>query len=250
MQKKSVALITGANRGIGHQIAKDLAAQGYQVLIGTRDLKKGEAAAQEIGPEAQAIQLDVTDQAVISAAAERIDREFGRLDVLVNNAGIAHTGKAGTPLRDVVAAGRPSVASIDEMRRVWDTNVFGVVAVTKSMLPLLRKAEAARVVNISSSSGSLASNADPAFAYRHVYGLTYSPSKAALNAVTLAFAIELEPEGIKVNAVCPGFTSTEFNNYEGTGTVEQGARRAVELVLLGADGPTGTFSNAHGIIPW
>jgi NAD(P)-dependent dehydrogenase (short-subunit alcohol dehydrogenase family) len=250
MQNKSVALVTGANRGIGLQIAKDLTAQGYQVLIGTRDPAKGEQAAGEVGPDARAIQLDVTDQASITAAAERIESEFGRLDVLVNNAGIAHTGKAGTPLRDVVAAGRPSVASLADMRRVWDTNVFGVVAVTQAMLPLLRKSAAARVVNISSSSGSLTWNADPDFEYRHVFGLTYSPSKAALNAVTLAFAIELEPEGIKVNAVCPGFTSTEFNNYEGTGSVEEGAQRAVQLALQGAGGPTGTFSNSAGTIPW
>ncbi|PQP86453.1 SDR family NAD(P)-dependent oxidoreductase [Paenibacillus sp. AR247] len=209
MQDKPVALVTGANKGIGLQIAKDLAAHGFTVLVGSRSLKNGEEAAKSVGPDARALQLDVTNQVSVDAAAERIRRELGRLDVLVNNAGISHAGK-----------------------------------------PLLRKAPAARIVNVSSEAGSLTLNADPANPHRPMFGAVYSPSKTALNAVTLAFAIELESTGIKVNAACPGFTGTDLNNFAGTRTVEQGAREPVRLALLDENGPTGTFSNEDGPLPW
>jgi NAD(P)-dependent dehydrogenase (short-subunit alcohol dehydrogenase family) len=140
--------------------------------------------------------------------------------------------------------------SLDELRAVFETNVFGVVAVTQAMLPLLRKAPAARIVNVSSGAGSLTLNSDPAFPWRSIFGPVYPASKTALNAMTLAMAIELEPEGIKVNACSPGFTRTNLNNYEGTQTVEEGAREPVRLALLGADGPTGTFSGPSGPLPW
>jgi NAD(P)-dependent dehydrogenase (short-subunit alcohol dehydrogenase family) len=192
----------------------------------------------------------VTNQASVAAAAERIQNEIGRLDVLVNNAGISHAGKPGPSLEEIVKSARPSVASVDGVRAVFETNVFGVIAVTQAMLPLLREAPAARIVNVSSSSGSLTLNADPAFPYRTVFGASYSPSKTALNAITLAFALELESTRIKVNAVCPGFTSTDLNNFEGTRTVQQGAREPVRLALLDANGPTGTFSNEDGRLPW
>lgn len=250
MHNKPVALVTGANKGIGLQIAKDLAAEGFTVLVGSRNFEQGETAAKRIGADALALQLDVTDQVSIAAAAERIRNEVGRLDVLVNNAGIAHTGKPGLSLEEVVNAGRPSVASLDEARAVFETNVFGVIAVTQAMLPLLREAPAGRIVNVSSSSGSLTYNADPNFQYRSVFGAVYSPSKAALNAITLAFAIELESTGIKVNAACPGFTGTDFNNFAGTRTVQQAAREPVRLALLDANGPTGTFSDENGPLPW
>ena len=149
-----------------------------------------------------------------------------------------------------MASGRASVASLDEVRAVFETNVFGVIAVTQAMLPLLRQAPAARIVNVSSSVGSLAMAARPDGPYRQIFGAAYSPSKTALNAITLAFAIELEATGIKVNAACPGFTSTDLNNFAGTRTVEQGAREPVRLALLGADGPTGTFSDEDGPVPW
>lgn len=250
MHDKPVALVTGANKGIGLQIAKDLAGHGFTVLVGSRSLANGETAASEIDGDARALQLDVTDHASVAAAAERIRSELGRLDVLVNNAGIAHAGGAGRTLEEVVAAGRPSVASLDDVRAVYETNVFGVIAVTQAMLPLLREAPAARIVNVSSAVGSLAMTVDPANPYRHNSTVTYSTSKTALNAVTVAFALELESTGIKVNAVCPGFTATDLNNHQGYRTVQEGAREPVRLALLGADGPTGGFSNEDGPLPW
>jgi len=252
MQDKPVALVTGANQGIGLQIAKDLAAQGFTVLVGSRNLNKGETAAKSIGAAAHAVQLDVTDQASITAAAERIRKEFGRLDVLVNNAAISNTSKLpGMTVQEYAKLTRPSNVSLDEMRAVWETNVFGVLAVYQAMLPLLREAPAARIVNVSSGVGSLTMNSDPAYANRSVFGPVYPASKTALNALTLAMAIELESTGIKVNAVSPGFTKTNLNNYAGTETVEEGAREAVRVALLGPDGPTGTFTHAKlGQLPW
>lgn len=247
---KRVALVTGANQGIGLQIAKDLAKHGLLVLVGSRSLEKGEEAAKSVAPDARAIQLDVTDQASIAAAAKRIREEFGRLDVLVNNAAISHAGKPGLSLEEIVQAGRPSVASLDELRAVFETNVFGVFALTQALLPILRESPAGRIVNVSSGAGSLTYNANKDAPHRSFFGATYSPSKTALNAMTLAFAIELEGTNIKINAACPGFTSTALNNFAGTRTVEEGAREPVRLALLDADGPSGTYSNEAGPIPW
>ena len=249
MHDRPVALVTGANKGIGLQIAKDLAGHGFTVLVGSRDLEQGEKAAKSLGADARAIQLDVTNQASIAAAAERIRNELGRLDVLVNNAGISHAGEPGRSLAEMARSGRLSVASLDEVRAVFETNVFGVIAVTQAMLPLLREAPAARIVNVSSSGGSLTMNSDPANLHRAMFG-TYSSSKTALNAITVAFASDLESAGIKVNAACPGFTATDLNNFQGTRTVQQGAREAVRLALLDANGPTGTFSDENGKVAW
>ena len=250
MQDKPVALVTGANKGIGLQIAKDLATHGFAVLVGSRNLEHGETAAKSVGADARAVQLDVTNQASIAAAAERIRNQFGRLDVLVNNAGVSHAGKPGRSLEEIVKSGRASVASLEEVRAVFETNVFGVIAVTQAMLPLLREAPAGRIVNVSSAAGSLTMNAEPANPHRAMFSVGYSPSKTALNAITLAFALELESTRIKVNAACPGFTATDLNNFEGTRTVEQAAHEAVRLALLDANGPTGTFSNEDGPLPW
>jgi NAD(P)-dependent dehydrogenase (short-subunit alcohol dehydrogenase family) len=210
------------------------------------------AAASEAGPEAHALQLDVTDHASITAAAERVRNEFGRLDVLIQNAAISNTTRR--PDQSVEAFTRttgPSNVSLDELHAVWDTNGFGVLAVYQAMLPLLRETPGARIVKVSSGVGSLTANSDPAYAYRGIFGPVYPASKTALNALTVAMAIELEPEGIKVNAVSPGFTKTNLNGYAGTETVEEGAREAVRVALLGRDGPTGTFTRwKNETIPW
>jgi NAD(P)-dependent dehydrogenase (short-subunit alcohol dehydrogenase family) len=252
MQDKPVALVTGANQGIGLQIARDLAAHGFVVLVGSRNLERGEAAAREIGPNAHALQLDVTDPASIAAAAERVGSQFGRIDVLIQNAAISNTSRQpGQSVEEYARTTRPSNVSLEEMRAVWNTNVFGVLAVYQAMLPLLRKAPAARIVNVSSGVGSLTSNADPGFAWRGIFGPVYPASKTALNALTVAMAIELEPEGIKVHAVSPGFTKTNLNGYTGTDTVEDGAREVVRVALLGPDSPTGTFTRwENQTIPW
>ena len=252
MHDKPVALVTGANQGIGHQIAKDLAARGLTVLVGSRGLERGEAAAREIGVGAFALQLDVTDPASIKSAAERIRNKFGRLDVLIQNAAISNTKRLpGQSIEEHTKTTRPSNVALDEMRAVWDTNVFGVLAVYQAMLPLLRNTPGSRIVNVSSGVGSLTTNSDPAFPYRAIFGPVYPSSKTALNALTVAMAIELEPEGIRVNAVSPGFTKTNLNGYAGTETVEEGAREAVRVALLGPDGPTGTFTRWNGqTIPW
>ena len=252
MRDKLVALVTGANQGIGLQIAKDLVVHGLTVLVGSRNLKLGEAAARTIDGDARAVQLDVTDKASIAAAAERIRKELGRLDVLINNAAISNTRRRpDETIEEYAKSTRPSNVSLDEVRAVWETNVFGVLAVYQAMLPLLREAPAARIVNLSSGVGSLTMNSDPAYSYRGLFGPVYPASKTALNAMTLAMAIELEQLGIKVNAVSPGFTKTNLNNYAGTETVEEGAAEAVRVALLGPDGPTGTFTHAKlGTLPW
>jgi NAD(P)-dependent dehydrogenase (short-subunit alcohol dehydrogenase family) len=250
MSNTQVALVTGANKGIGLQIAKDLTARGLTVLVGSRRLGPGQEAAKSIGSNAHALQLDVTDPASIAAAAARIRNDFGRLDVLVNNAGIAHAGDPNASFEEKLLAARPSTASLNETRAIFETNVFGAIAVTQAMLPLLRQAPTGRIVNVSSTVGSLTLQSDPASPVRAIQSVTYVPSKTALNAITVAFANELQSTSIKVNAMCPGFTATDLNNFRGTRSVEEGAREAVRLALLGSDGPTGTFSNDEGVVPW
>jgi NAD(P)-dependent dehydrogenase (short-subunit alcohol dehydrogenase family) len=251
MQHERIALVTGANQGVGFQVAKELVANGVTVFVGSRDLERGEAAATDIGPGAVALQLDVTNQASITAAAERIRTEIGHLDLLVNNAAISNTSKGDSSLEDYAQRSRASNASLDEVRAVWETNVFGVLAVYQAMLPLLRESADARIVNVSSGVGSLTTNADPTHRYHAMFGPIYPASKAALNAITLAIMIELESTDIKVNLVSPAFTSTNLNGYAGTESVEDGSREVVRVALLGPEGPTGTFTRwENATIPW
>ena len=236
-----IALITGANKGIGLEIARQLGTQGITVLLGVRDEKRGHEAAETLQAEhidAHVVQLDVTNQNTIDTAATYIDSEFGKLDILVNNAGIAI---------DTVP---PSQLDIEDLRRTYDTNVFGVFAVTKAMLPLLRKSDAGRIVNMSSGLGSLTQNSDPNYEYAQIKILAYNSSKTALNAMTIQFAHELKDTPIKVNSADPGYVATDINDYRGTRTVQQGATAAVRLATLPADGPTGGYFDENGIVPW
>ncbi len=242
MAEQKVALVTGANKGIGKEIARQLGAQGMTVLIGARDEGRGNEAAAELkgqGIDARAVRLDVTDEAGVGEAARQIERDFGRLDVLVNNAGIDLDGGRPTLLLDV-----------DTLRRTYETNVFGVFAVTKALLPLLRKSEAGRIVNMSSGLGSLTENSDPQGQYANVKPLAYNSSKAALNMITVIFAAELNDTAIKVNAADPGYTATDLNQHSGPRTVQQGATIAVRMATLPADGPTGGYFDEDGVVPW
>ncbi len=253
MQNNRTALITGANQGVGLQVAKELAANGLTVLVGSRNIARGQAAAREVGPGAIAVQLDVTDRTSIAGAAEYIRKEFGHLDLLVNNAAISNTRKEqlGLSLQEYMKISRASNTSLDEMRAVWETNVFGVLAVYQAMLPLLLESSDARIVNVSSGVGSLTANADPAGSYHASFGPVYPASKAALNAITLSMMVELESTKIKVNLVSPGFTKTNLNGYEGVESLEDGSREVVRVALLGPDGPSGTYTRWENTpIPW
>ena len=243
MEDKKIALITGANKGIGKEIARQLGALGMTVLIGARDKVRGEEAAAELaagGADAHAALLDVTDRASIDAAARQIESEYGRLDVLVNNAGIALDGGPSSAL----------TLETETLRRTYETNVFGVFSMTKAFLPLLRQSDAGRIVNVSSGLGSLSQNSDPNWDYAAVKPLAYNSSKAALNMVTIIFAADLKDAGIKVNAADPGYTATDLNHNQGHQTVEQGAAAAVRLATLTDDGPTGGFFDEAGAVPW
>ena len=226
-------------------------AHGLTVLVGSRNFERGEAAAKGIGPGALALQLDVTDRASIAAAAGRIRKELGRLDILVQNAAISNTRKGSLSLQEYAQITRASNASLAEVRAVWETNVFGVLAVTQAMLPLLRGAPAARIVNVSSGVGSLTLNSDPTFPYQKSFSPVYPASKTAMNAISLAMMIELADTSIKVRICSPAFTKTNLNGYAGTESVEDGSREVVRIALLGPDGPTGTFTRWENVtIPW
>lgn len=251
MEHKRIALITGANQGVGFQVAKELAGDGVTVLVGARDFAKGEAAAAEIGERATPVQLDVTDQASTAAAAERIRSEFGRLDLLVNNAAISRSTRNEVRLEDYMAHYAASNVALDEVRAIWETNVFGPLAVYQAMLPLLRLSSDARIVNVGSGAGSLALNADPSFPHRKMYSPAYAGSKTAMTIIALSMMVEHESDGIKVNLVSPGFTSTALNNHQGTETLEDGAREVVRVAKYGPNDPSNTFTRCENQpIPW
>lgn len=237
-----IALVTGATRGIGVEIARGLGAAGVTVLLGARDLDRGERWAQDLaadGVTAEAVQLDVTDDASVGAAAAWIDARFGRLDVLVNNAGIA-----------LDTLGPASATDVAVMRRTYETNVFGVVAVTNAMLPLLRRAPSARIVNVSSGLGSLTQTSGPDGAWSAYPLLAYASSKTAVNALTVQYANELRGTAITVNASDPGYCATDLNGHRGPRTPAQGAAVTVALALWGDGGPTGEFHDEAGPLPW
>ena len=256
----TIALITGANKGIGLETARQLGARGITVLAGARDEARGMAAERALrqdlrdlralrdGADARFVPLDVTDAKSVQQAADWIDTEYGRLDILVNNAAIARGGP-------------PSGTDLDEMREVYETNVFGVIMVTNAMLPLLRRAPAARIVNVSSEVGSITSMTDPASPLAQMpAGLAYPSSKSALNMITAMYAKELRDTPIKVNAANPGYTKTDLNRNTGFRSVAEGAEASVYLATLGADGPSGILwghlwtadasPDAYGTLPW
>src|SRR5262245_19517724 len=237
--KQPVALVTGANKGIGFEVARGMAKSGFVVLLGARNPTSGREAAKTLtreGLDVRFVELDVTQQEIISAAG--IESDFGKLDVLVNNAGIADR-----------LDGPPSRASVDAIERVLRTNFLGAVAVTQAMLPLLRKSEAGRIVNVSSELGSIAKHGDPTWKYAQVKVLGYCASKAALNMFTVQLAFELRDQGITVNSVNPGFTATDLNAHRGKQSVEEGAAEIVRVALQD-HGPSGKFLETGGELVW
>jgi NAD(P)-dependent dehydrogenase (short-subunit alcohol dehydrogenase family) len=235
MHTQKTALITGANKGIGREIARQLGRLGYTVWLGCRDQKRGAEAARALsaeGLDAHPLTLDVSDDESVRAAASSFGAKHERLDALVNNAGVSTGGYVA-----------PSEASLRDMHALYEVNVFGPVRVTQAFLPFLRTSGQGRVVMMSSSLGSVAEQLDPASSTYTVNLLGYNSSKSALNMITVAFAKELMPFGIKVNAANPGYVATDLNGHQGYRTVEQGAAVAVQLATLSPMGPTAGFFN-------
>ncbi len=249
------ALITGANKGIGLEVAKQLAQQGYYVYMGSRDLKNGVAAVEKLRAEGienvAAIVLDVTDQQSVDAARIEIGNKTDVLDVLINNAGINGIQFNGdTPLMHTATD-----TSVEVFKEVYEVNVFGVIRVTQAFLDLLRNSPAPRIVMVSSSQGSLNLHSDPTFVHYKFKGAVYQSSKSALNMYTIVLAYELRDTAFKVNAVSPGSTKTDFNHHLGRGSVEDAGKRIVKYALIDKDGPSGRFfsedmGTATGEIPW
>lgn len=241
MTEPTVALVTGANKGIGYEIAAQLGALGWTVGVGARDPERRDAAVAKLradGADAFAVALDVTDQSTVDTAAALLDERFGRLDALVNNAGII----GGDPQL-------PSTVDLSVVQAAVNTNVYGVIRVTNAMLPLLRRSSAPRIVNMSSSVGSFTEQLTPDGPISSMpASAAYVPSKAFLNAVTVQYAKELT--GMLVNAGCPGYCATDLNHHSGFRTPAQGAAIAVQLTTLPPDGPTGHFFNDDGPVAW
>jgi NAD(P)-dependent dehydrogenase (short-subunit alcohol dehydrogenase family) len=242
------ALITGANKSIGFEAARQLLQQGYYVYLGSRDAQRGQQAVAQLHteglPQVELLTIDVTNSASIAAAREALGQKTAVLDVLINNAGI---------LGGMVQPALTS--SIEMIKEVYNTNVFGVIEVTQAFIDLLRQSPAPRIVNVTSGLGSLTLHNDPSWKYYPVKGAAYQPSKAALNAYTIMLAYELRDTPFKVNAVDPGYTATDFNHHSGPGTVQDAAARVVKAAVLGPDGPTSQFFSDDnnpetGISPW
>lgn len=239
MTQKIIALVTGGNKGIGLEIARQLALAGIHVLIGTRDEGRGAAAVANLakdGLKAKSVKLDLEDHETIAAAAKKLEAEYGRLDILVNNAGIFD-------FADAV----PSKASVDAVRRVMEVNFIGTLAVTQAMLPLLKEGREGRIVNLSTSLASLTLNGDPNSTFYSQQFIGYNASKAALNMLTVQLHEELKESGIKVNSISPGFVKTDLTGH-GIMTPEEGARLPVQYALGGDD--SGRFLEPGGATPW
>jgi NAD(P)-dependent dehydrogenase (short-subunit alcohol dehydrogenase family) len=238
-----LALVTGANKGIGFETARQLAKADVQVLIGARDAAKGAAAAAKLkseGLNVGAIQLDVTDAASIAAAAKQIGTEYGKLDILVNNAGIG--------VQD--GTSKVSEQKLETWRKTFDTNVFGLIAVTQAFLPLLEKSPAGRIVNLSSLLGSITLHADPKSPIYNYKVAAYNVSKSAVNAYTVQLAYELRDSKIKVNAVHPGHVKTDMGGAAAPMELVDGAKSSVSMALIGSDGPNGSFTHLGRTLPW
>lgn len=237
----AIALITGANKGIGFETARGLGAKKIVVLIGARDEARGEEAAAKLkaeGIDARSVALDVTSRESIGRAARWIEEQFGHLDILVNNAGIGEWGS------------KPSEVDMAKVRAVYDTNLFGPMAVIQAMLPLLRRSKHGRIVNVTSSLGSLTLANDPQSPISQFLSLGYNTSKTALNSMTVQFANELRGTPIKVNAVCPGYCATDINGHAGPRTAAQGAIASVRYATIGEDGPSGGVFDEDGRVAW
>jgi NAD(P)-dependent dehydrogenase (short-subunit alcohol dehydrogenase family) len=236
MSESTIALVTGANKGLGRETVRRLAELGWTVLLGSRSAERGAEAAAALDGDVVPIVIDVTDDASVAAAAKEVDARFGRLDVLINNAGI------------IGGMASAEEAGPVEMRAALETNVVGPVRVTREFLPLLRRSAAPRIVMVSSGMGSLAITTDPARFESTLVGLHYPASKAALNMVTTQYAKALP--GFRVNAADPGYTATDLNFNQGTQTVQEGTDAIVALATVAPDGPTGGFFDRNGVVPW
>ena len=243
MSESKSALVTGANKGIGYEIAAGLGALGYTVGVGARDATRRDEAVSRLrdaGVDAFGVPLDVTDDASVTAAAALVEERLGQLDALVNNAGI--TGGM---------AQQPTTADLDVIRTVVETNVLGVIRVTNAMLPLLRRSPSPRIVNVSSGVGSLARQSGPDTATTSgPVAVAYSPSKTFLNAVMLQYVRELDGTNILINAACPGYVATDLNGFRGVRTPQEGAATPIRLATLPDGGPTGGFFEDAGVVPW
>lgn len=239
---RRIALITGANKGIGLEVARQLGKAGHRILLGARDASRGNEAARALaaeGIDVRHVTVDLSDTASLAATAADIEANEGRIDILVNNAGVALQGD-----------GLPGVADLEAVRRIFETNYFGTIAVTQALLPLVKKSASGRIVNVSSGLGSITLNADPEWAYAAVKLTGYNASKAALNMFTVLLAAEVKEAAIQVNAVDPGYTATDLNGNSGHQTIEEGAAETVRIALLPDGGPTGQFTNTEGVVAW